>query len=245
MNDGPDAAPPPPPRFSTWPPRGSSVSAVTLMREFAALARASMSPPPFPRGAARGTGQPVIVVPGFCAPDLSTARLRDFLNRQGFAAQTWDCGTNFGPTPAVMAGLDRQITALSAQMGCPVALVGISLGGTIAREVAKRHPACIDRVVTLVSPIRLPVVSPLSPLAEAAARLWDNEATAALDRIAEPPPVPLTAIVNPNDGVVDWRDCMPAPHPGVTVVMVAGAHMSIASNPDALRAVAAALAQPA
>jgi alpha-beta hydrolase superfamily lysophospholipase len=244
MNDNLGAAPPLP-RFSVWPPPGAPVSAATLMREFAALARASVAPPPFPRDAARGAGQPVIVVPGFCAPDVSTARLRAFLNRQGFDAQSWDGGVNLGPTRAAMVGLERTLVAAAARRGRPAALVGISLGGTIAREIAKRRPGCVARVVTLASPIRLPVTSPLSPLAELAARLWDGEATAALARIAEPPPVPLTAVVNPRDGVVDWRDCLPEPHPGVAVVTVAGAHMSIASNPAALRAVAAALAQPA
>jgi hypothetical protein len=62
------------------------------------LLAAMISPPPFPAGAARGTGQPVVVLPGFCSPDFTTARLREFLNRQGFHANGWGCGTNFGPT---------------------------------------------------------------------------------------------------------------------------------------------------
>lgn len=231
------------PRFAMWPPAGAPVSAATLMREFAAGARASVVPPPFPSDAPRGSGQPVVVVPGFCAPDISTARLRAFLIRQGFDAHAWDCGMNLGPTRAAMSGLARKLDDTAARLGRPVALVGISLGGTIAREIAKRRPDAVARVVTLVSPIRLPVSSPLSPLARLAATLWDGEAMAGLAGIAVPPPVPVTAVVNPKDGVVDWRDCLPDPHPDVEVVMIEGSHMAIACNPESLRVVAASLAR--
>jgi hypothetical protein len=57
------------------------------MREGAGLAMAIVAPPPFPDDAVRGSGESVIVVPGFCSPDITTARLRAFLVRQGFAAQ--------------------------------------------------------------------------------------------------------------------------------------------------------------
>jgi hypothetical protein len=52
----------------------------------------------------------------------------------------------------------------------------------------------------------------------------------------------LTAIVNPKDGVVDWRACVPDPAPNVEMVIVEGAHMTMGSNPDAQKIVAARLA---
>ena len=94
---------------------------------------------------------------------------------------------------------------LAAATGRAVTLVGVSLGGTTAREVAKAYPAVIARVITLVSPIHLPVATPLAPLAEAAAHLWDMQALGALRAIAEPPPVPLTAMVSRDDGIIDWH----------------------------------------
>jgi sirohydrochlorin ferrochelatase len=108
--------------FATWPPRDASVSAVTLAREFAALARVTMAPPPFPNDAARGNGQPVIVIPGFLAPDMSTARLREFLARQGFAPTSWACGVNLGPMPKVLALLERQVKDAADAAGRPVSL---------------------------------------------------------------------------------------------------------------------------
>ena len=62
--------------FAIWPPSNSTVSAATLAREMMALTQATLSPPPFPEDAARGDGQPVIVIPGFLAPDMSTVRLK-------------------------------------------------------------------------------------------------------------------------------------------------------------------------
>jgi len=228
--------------FAVWPPADSPVSVGTWLKEVAAVGRLNASPPLFPEGAARGNGQKVIVLPGFCAPDNSTVRLRNFLNRQGFDAKPWDCGPNLGPTRTILNGLERLIEESAAGQGRPIALVGVSLGGTIAREIAKRRPDCVGRVVTMVSPIKLPVASPLAPLAKFAALVWDGDVRQSIARIAEPPPVPLTAIINPKDGVVDWRACIPDPAPNVEIVTVEGHHMTMGSNPNVQRVVAARLA---
>ena len=229
--------------FAIWPPPQAKVSAATLAREMMAATEATLSPPPFPQDAARGDGQPVIVIPGFLAHDMTTQRLRDFLLRQNFRPQCWTGGINLGPMRQVMAGLQAQISALTDETGRPVSLVGISLGGTTARQVAKCCPEMIARVITLVSPIRVPVVTPLAPLAEAAALLWAAEEVRDLAAIAAPPPVPLTAIISPQDGIIDWEASRPAPGPQVEVVEVGAAHMAICSNPEVQRIVAARLAR--
>src|SRR3954471_21849046 len=96
-------------RFANWPPRESTVSAATLAREMAALAQATLAPPPFPEGSATGNGQPAIIIPGFLAPDMSTARLREFLERQNFKPYSWTGGINIGPMPHVVREVERQI----------------------------------------------------------------------------------------------------------------------------------------
>lgn len=229
--------------FAIWPPPHSTVSPASLAREMMALTQASLSPPPFPEGAARGDGQPVIVVPGFLAPDMSTGRLRDFLARQNFQPVSWTGGVNLGPMRQVKAGLERQIRDLAEATGRKVALVGVSLGGTTARQVAKCCPDRIARVITLVSPIRIPVVTPLAPLAQAAALLWDAEEVADLAAIAAPPPVPLTAVISREDGIIDWEASRPDPCASVEVVEITGSHMAICSNPDVQRIVADRLAR--
>ena len=232
-------------RFATWPPSGASVSAVTLAREMAALAQATLAPPPFPEDAARGDGQPVIVIPGFLAPDMSTARLRTFLERQNFKPCSWTCGMNVGPMPKVVAAVERQVRDLAEASGRAVSLLGVSLGGTTAREIAKVCPGAIARVITLVSPIHLPVVTPLAPLAQAAALLWDMQMLEELRTIAAPPPVPVTAVVSLDDGIIDWRASVPEPSELIEVVEVSAPHMSICTNPEVQRIVAAALARTA
>ena len=227
--------------FAVFPPRGAPVSAASLAREMAAVARVTISPPPFPEGAARGNGQPVIVLPGFGAKDFTTARLRDFLAVQGFAPRPWPCGANLGPAKHVLMRVERDVADMAARHG-KVALVGISLGGTIAREIARRHPDKISRVITLGSPVRLPVVSPLAPLAQAASLLWDADGRASLSRILEKLPVPLTAIITPIDGIVDWECCRPEPGDG-EVIEVRTGHSIMASTPEVQRIVADRLAR--
>ncbi len=229
--------------FAVWPPTTSTVSPASLAREMMALGQATLSPPAFPQDAARGTGQPVIVVPGFLAPDMSTGRLRDFLVRQNFAPVSWSGGVNLGPMRHVMAALRTQICDMADKSGRPVSLVGISLGGTIARQAAKACPDRIARVITVVSPIRMPVVTPLAPLAQAAALLWDADEVADLAAIGEPPPVPLTAIVSRDDGIIERAACWPDAGTQVEVVEVGGAHMSICSSPDVQRIIADRLAR--
>lgn len=229
--------------FAIWPPPHSTVSPASLAREMMALTQASLSPPPFPEGAARGDGQPVIVVPGFLAPDMSTGRLRDFLLRQNFAPVSWTSGLNLGPMRRVMAGLKTQISELAERAGRPISLVGVSLGGTTARQAAKCCPEHVAQVITLVSPIRMPVVTPLAPLAQAAALLWDAEEIRDLAAIAEPPPVPLTAIISRDDGIIEWEAARPEPGSRVDVVEVSGAHMSICTNPQVQRIIAERLAR--
>ncbi|HEY1613490.1 MAG TPA: hypothetical protein VGF97_07370 [Rhizomicrobium sp.] len=228
--------------FVVWPPSGSALGVGSWLREVREMARVSLSPPPFPDNAMRGSGEPVIVLPGFCSPDISTARLRAFLLRQGFAVISWQGGLNIGPREATLAQIDAQIVALAESRARKVSLVGISLGGTLARELAKRRPDCVARVITLVSPIHLPIATPLAPLASIAALFWDRAAHGILDSLAAPPPVPLTAIVSPVDGVVEWRACVPAPSAQVETIMIRGAHMTMGSNPEAQRVIAARLA---
>jgi pimeloyl-ACP methyl ester carboxylesterase len=219
------------------------VSLGTWLREMATLIAVTCWPPRFPDDAAKGDGQPIIVIPGFCSPDMSTARLRQFLTRQGFAPVTWTCGLNLGPAPNVLARLERQIVETQERTGRLVCLIGVSLGGTMAREAAKRCPKSIAHVVTVCSPVSLPVMTPLAPLAYLAGLRWDDEARRTLKRVSEPPPVPLTAIVNPKDGVLDWRNSLPERSPQVEVVTIEGAHMTMGSNPETQRVVAARLAQ--
>ena len=105
--------------------------------------------------APRGDGHGVLVFPGLLAGDSSTVPLRVFLRWLGYDVRGWDLGRNHGPTEAVLDGLPRAVLDHAMRTGRPVSLVGWSLGGVYAREMARRHPRQVRRVITLGSPYAL------------------------------------------------------------------------------------------
>src|SRR5579864_1239542 len=105
--------------------------------------------------APRGDGHGVLVLPGLLASDTSTVPLRRFLAWLGYDVRGWDLGRNRGPTEEVLAGLPRALLAHARRTGRPVSLVGWSLGGIYARELARRHEKHVRRVITLGSPFAL------------------------------------------------------------------------------------------
>jgi pimeloyl-ACP methyl ester carboxylesterase len=102
--------------------------------------------------APRGDGHGVLVFPGLLAGDSSTVPLRAFLRWLGYDVRGWDLGRNHGPSEAVLAGLPRAVLDHAMRTGRPVSLVGWSLGGIYAREMARRHPRQVRQVITLGSP---------------------------------------------------------------------------------------------
>ena len=112
---------------------------------------------PMERFAPRGDGHGVLVLPGFLATDGSTRPLRAFLRRLGYDARPWLLGRNVGPTDAVVDGLPRRLSDLHTSSGRRVSLVGVSLGGIFARDLARTHTELVRQVITLASPFRLPV----------------------------------------------------------------------------------------
>jgi len=92
-----------------------------------------------------GDGHPVLVIPGFGAGDQSTTALRAALARRGHAARGWGLGFNVGPHDRVRLGLDARLRELSDDGDAPVSLVGWSLGGVYARELARQQPRSCAR----------------------------------------------------------------------------------------------------
>ena len=100
----------------------------------------------------RGDGHPVLVLPGLLGGDVSTLLLRRYLGWLGYSVSGWELGANVGPTEAVVSGLRDRLTELADASGRRVSLVGWSLGGLYAHELARRAPGSVRQVVTLGSP---------------------------------------------------------------------------------------------
>jgi pimeloyl-ACP methyl ester carboxylesterase len=190
-----------------------------------------------------GDGHPVIVLPAFLCSDTMCRGFRDWLGALGYAVEGWGAGINIGPTANAVAAVDAILARSAEATGRKVSLVGVSLGGVLARALANAHPHRVRRVITVCSPFRLPTASPLEPLYRALAPLHSGE-HAMIDHLTQAPPVPTTAIYSPKDGVVAWRSCIDAPGPLRDNVAVEGAHATMLANPKTLRTIAERLALP-
>jgi pimeloyl-ACP methyl ester carboxylesterase len=193
----------------------------------------------------------VLVLPGFMAGDASTFPLRSLLRRLGYDARPLRLGLNLGPTDAIVDGLPRRLDEIRASTGGPVSLVGVSLGGVYARDLARGHPGLVRRVITLGSPFRLPVRNRGPELTHAgplfrALRRWHSARLVLRREEHDLPPlsVPSTAIYTRTDGVVPWRSCVERDGPSCESVEVVGSHSGLGHNPLALYVVADRLALP-
>jgi pimeloyl-ACP methyl ester carboxylesterase len=191
----------------------------------------------------RGDGHPVIVLPAFFCSDAMTQSFRDWLSALGYTVEGWGSGVNLGPTTAAVAGVGRLLRHSTEIAGRPATLVGVSLGGVLARALANAHPERVRRVITVCSPFRLPTASPLEPIYRALAPLHSGEHLL-LPQLTAPPPVPTVAIYTPRDGVVAWRSCIDEPGANRENVAIDGAHTTMLANPRALRVIAERLARP-
>jgi pimeloyl-ACP methyl ester carboxylesterase len=199
---------------------------------------------PWLRSLPRGDGHPVMVFPGMGANDLTTWPLRSFLQSLGYVTQAWGQGFNFGPRRGVLQRCADDIRGLSQRTGQPVSLIGWSLGGLYAREMAKEQPALARCVITLGTPFTG------HPKATNAWRVYEwmtgtrvGDPTA-IEQIAKPPPVPTTSIYSRSDGIVSWRCSLNEPGPIAENIEVHASHVGMGMNPLALYAVADRLAQP-
>lgn len=194
----------------------------------------------------RGDGSVVLALPGFGADDRSTWPLRRFLAGQGYDARGWQLGANRAEVPDSIARVGRVVEETVARTGRPLSLVGWSLGGYIAREVARDLPGAVRSVVTFGSPV---VGGPKYTTASALAGLrgWDlDEIEAWVEaRKQTPLSVPVTAIFSRRDGVVAWRACVD-PERGAPIehVEVDATHLGLGFSADVFRVIARRLARP-
>jgi pimeloyl-ACP methyl ester carboxylesterase len=195
------------------------------------------------RNAPRGDGHPILVVPSFLRGDGHTAALRRFLAGCGYAVYGWGLGTNIGPTSAALDGIERLLDDIRAKHGQKVSLIGHSLGGVIARELAKQKPGQVRQLILLASPIQLPTASPLEPVYKLLSRWHRIDAAASIEQLNTPPLVPVTAIFTRSDGIVAWKSCVEVAGPQRENIEVRGTHGTMVRNTRAWRVIAERLAQ--
>ncbi len=199
--------------------------------------------------AEHGDGDPVLVIPGLATSGISTSTLRLFLRSAGYRVYDWGLGRNVGPRGGIdtwMARLEPRLNHVSQRNGGRrVHVVGWSLGGIYARELAKRCPRLVRQVITLGSPLSADPDATNGRLlyrilcGDDAAR--DHEL---LERVRREPSVPCTSIYSKLDGVVSWEASRIDDHELHRAIELDGvSHLGLVCHPRALAVIARVMAE--
>jgi hypothetical protein len=189
----------------------------------------------------KGDGHPVLVIPGLMAGDDSTLPLRKFLGGRGYAVKGWGLGLNRGLREGVQDRMLDCVRELSHQHKRKISIVGWSLGGIYARELAKIAPDQVRSVISLGSPFG---GSPKSTNAWKVYELASGQSVDDVHDVADAPTVPTTAIYSRTDGICAWQGCVEKTSTQSESIEVEGSHCGLAVNPAAVYAIADRLSQP-
>jgi len=155
----------------------------------------------------------VMVLPGFSTSDRIMAPLRSYLRTRGHTVWGWGLGTNRGDVdtnlPRVVAQVEKRV---EENGGNAIAMIGWSLGGVFAREVARTRPELVAQLITLASPAR-------------------SYSRAAGDPAALRIAAPITAFYSKRDGVVGWRGVIDELNPRVEMIELQSSHLGITLDP--------------
>jgi len=194
--------------------------------------------------------RPVLVVPGFVQNDSSVAGLHWYLRRLGLRTYGWKLGRNMGPTAEVWDGMQRRLESIAGEFDTAVSIVGTSLGGCFARELARANPKLVRELVMLGSPFRANESSASGPAMMAWRALRKRFDDDTLERLLkageerEPLCTPSSAVYSRSDGMVAWADCLEMPGPIHENIEVRSSHIGLSWNAAAQFVVGDRLSQP-
>jgi pimeloyl-ACP methyl ester carboxylesterase len=180
----------------------------------------------------------VMLLPGFGTHPLRMRYMAQQLERAGHKVKRWGLGFNLGPTPKNFALLEDRVEQIGKRYGQKVVLVGWSLGGIFARELAKRRPDIVAKVITMGTPFSG------SPYANNAWRAYELVTGHSVEEppveveLAAKPPVETVALWSPRDGIVAPRSARGLPGERDRAVALRCSHIGFASSDEAIAAVA-------
>jgi pimeloyl-ACP methyl ester carboxylesterase len=191
----------------------------------------------------RGHGQPVIILPGYGAGDGSTAILKSYLRWMGYQVRGWGLGRNTGNVAELLPRILKRLISLSRKTRQDVRLIGWSLGGYLAREVAREHPDLVRQIITLGTPV---IGGPKYTVVARAYRRrgFDVDALAAEveSRKQTCLRTPVTAIYSRADGIVAWEACIDRAAANVEHIEVPTTHLGFGFSADVYKIIAQRLA---
>lgn len=195
--------------------------------------------------APRGDGRPVMLLPGYGTDEKSMQPLGSYLRFLGYDVYDWGLGRNRGDVEACTSEVGARAAAIQRDLdGKPLTLVGWSLGGVIAREVARLYEPQVREVITLGTPI---VGGPkYTAVANRFARSADIDLDAFEREVHERNSIgikqPVTSIYSKLDGVVGWRASVDTYNRQAKNIEVYSSHFGIGANGRVWRLIAEILA---
>ena len=197
----------------------------------------------------QGDGHPVVIFPGLAADRHSIGPLKQFCKQLGYSTYDWGRGFNTGPQGDVNQWIDalaQEIDTLVRPHEQATSLIGWSLGGIYAREVAKKLRGRVRQVITIGTPF---AGTPEQTNAGWVFRLVNGQ-TPPVDRalsarLRVAPPVPTTSLYSRGDGIVAWQACIQGGRSDrAENIEVTGSHCGMGWNTEVLSIIADRLAQP-
>jgi pimeloyl-ACP methyl ester carboxylesterase len=188
----------------------------------------------------QGDGHPVMVIPGFMSTKHSTKVLRNYMGELGYDVYDWGMGRNTGKVEHIFYLLES-IDEIYKKTGKQITVIGWSLGGIYARQLAKEKPELVRQVITMGSPFknltRPNNVEWIYSLISGGKKAKDTN-HALLSNFPLPAPVPTTAIYSKEDGIVHWDTCMEDEDEIHQNIQVRGSHCGLGVNPSVLSVIA-------
>jgi len=197
----------------------------------------------------KGDNHPVMIIPGLGGADGSTHYIRNFLTNINYETHPWGLGRNFGPRDGLDTLLNKladRVRDISEQSGGKeVSLIGWSLGGIYAREIAKIAPESVRQVITLGTPFKGDAAGTNATfLYEMLSKDKSHRNPQILKRVGEVPPVPFTSLYSKSDGVVHWQCSLEEEGQFSENIEVPGAsHLGLGHNPISMYVIADRLTQ--
>ncbi|MBF0450479.1 MAG: hypothetical protein HQK75_07235 [Candidatus Magnetomorum sp.] len=175
----------------------------------------------------------ILLLPGFGMGEKSMKTFQKRLNQCGHKAMMWGLGRNHGQVTPLLKAFHERLDQVYQEEGCPIDLIGWSLGGYIAREVAREKPDAVRQIITLASPV---VGGPKYTLCGRFYEKsgWDlNRIEATTQKKFDSPlQVPVVSLYTRTDGVVSWEACIDRWSPHVRHIEVRSSHMGIPFSLD-------------
>jgi triacylglycerol lipase len=209
-------------------------------------------------GVKPGDGRPVLLIPGFLAGDGTLATMARWLRANGYWTRRAGIRANVGCSQDACERIEERLEELAERTGQPVAIIGQSRGGVLARVVATRRPDLVSGIVTLGAPtVAMLRVHPLVLLQVGLVGALGTGGVPGLFRMSclrgaccepfradlaarFPAAVRYVCVYSRTDGIVDWRACLDGA--ADELVEIRASHCGMALSRDAYEEVARALA---